>query len=233
MMLTRRAVKLGMLPVGRRSVSPFLKRTCVAAPFRLPLSRAYSHMTRNKYVSAQMCSRQFNPPLVGRGMSRERAQAVLAAFKRHASSDGNRGGRGLSDRNKTFLIYLTSVALGVLGLSYAAVPLYQVFCQQTGYGGTTQKETNEEVLAKLRPVQDARPISIYFHTYTGSAMPWEFVPEQNEVVVVPGETALVRPESTSCRMTPVGCQIVNALFLIPTANTTLQSSGILRSTQPN
>ena len=67
-----------------------------------------------------------------------------------------------------------------------------MFCQQTGYGGTTQKETNAEVLSKLQPVQDARPISIYFHTYTGSSMPWEFVPEQKEVVVVPGETALVR-----------------------------------------
>ena len=74
------------------------------------------------------------------------------------------------ERNKNFFIYLTSVALGVLGLSYAAVPLYQVFCQQTGYGGTTQRETNEEVLAKLQPVVDARPISIYFQRFVGVAV---------------------------------------------------------------
>ncbi len=34
---------------------------------------------------------------------------------------------------------LVGVVVGMGGLAYAAVPLYQLFCQVTGYGGTTQR----------------------------------------------------------------------------------------------
>ena len=41
-----------------------------------------------------------------------------------------------SRKNRTALLALTAAA-GMLGLGYAAVPLYQLFCQVTGFGGTT------------------------------------------------------------------------------------------------
>lgn len=41
----------------------------------------------------------------------------------------------------TIAIYLLSLVLLILGLSYASVPLYQLFCQATGFGGTVQKTT--------------------------------------------------------------------------------------------
>ena len=44
------------------------------------------------------------------------------------------------------------MAVGIIGLSYAAVPLYQMFCQATGYGGTTQKAT-EEQFKNMKPVR--------------------------------------------------------------------------------
>lgn len=35
-------------------------------------------------------------------------------------------------------LYVTAMAVGMLGLSYASVPLYRMYCQATGYGGTAQ-----------------------------------------------------------------------------------------------
>jgi hypothetical protein len=49
-------------------------------------------------------------------------------------------------------IYGAAAAIAVLGLSYAAVPLYQIFCQVTGYGGTTQ-QADAEKFKNMRPVR--------------------------------------------------------------------------------
>ena len=81
------------------------------------------------------------------------------------------------------------MAVAVAGLSYAAVPLYKVFCQATGYGGTTQKAT-EEKFKSMRPVEGARQITVHFNADTAASMPWSFTPQQRSVKVVPGETAL-------------------------------------------
>ena len=46
--------------------------------------------------------------------------------------------RTLKDESRTTMTYLFALAFATAGAAYAAVPLYRVFCQQTGYGGTTQ-----------------------------------------------------------------------------------------------
>ena len=43
-------------------------------------------------------------------------------------------------KSKKMLYYLTGVVFGMVGLTYAAVPLYRTFCQATGYGGTVQRK---------------------------------------------------------------------------------------------
>ena len=91
--------------------------------------------------------------------------------------------------NTTLGVYGLALAIGVGGLSYAAVPLYKVFCQATGYGGTTQK-ADEEKFKGMRPVEGARQLTINFSADTSAAMPWAFKPQQHSVKVVPGETAL-------------------------------------------
>ena len=45
------------------------------------------------------------------------------------------------ERNQTTLLYLISAAIATVGASYAAVPLYRVFCQSTSYGGTVKQVT--------------------------------------------------------------------------------------------
>ena len=52
------------------------------------------------------------------------------------------------ERNKTTLLYLISAAVATVGASYAAVPLYRVFCQSTNYGGTVS-QVNRVVICLL------------------------------------------------------------------------------------
>ena len=61
----------------------------------------------------------------------------------------------LRDRNVKLAVYASAAVLGVVGLAYASVPLYQMFCQATGYGGTTQKAT-EEQFKNMVPVRFRR-----------------------------------------------------------------------------
>ncbi|KAL0592194.1 hypothetical protein ABG067_000301 [Albugo candida] len=93
------------------------------------------------------------------------------------------------EKNRRALIYLTGFAISWLGISYAAVPLYKVFCQMTGFGGTTQRATLEKV-EKLTPREGAKPIKITFDAGVSSVLEWSFRPQQRDVVVLPGETAL-------------------------------------------
>lgn len=68
-----------------------------------------------------------------------------------------------------------SVALGMLGLGFASVPLYRIFCQVTGFGGTTQRASEAEAAA-IQVASDT--LSIRFDANVERGMPWEFKPLQ-------------------------------------------------------
>ena len=57
------------------------------------------------------------------------------------------------------------------GLAFASVPLYRIFCQVTGFGGTTQM-----ALGQGAPGSTGRMISVRFDANTSSALPWRFEP---------------------------------------------------------
>ncbi|CAN8003272.1 unnamed protein product [Ixodes hexagonus] len=92
-------------------------------------------------------------------------------------------------RNKTVLLYVSSLAVVVGGLSYAAVPLYRLFCQSTGRGGRAFADESTEKIEKMQKVGH-RLIRINFAADTGSGMRWNFKPRQSDVKVAPGETVL-------------------------------------------
>ncbi len=87
-------------------------------------------------------------------------------------------------RNLLLALTLVGVVAGMVGLSFASVPLYRLFCEVTGYGGTTQR-------AEAAPdhVLD-REIVVRFDANV-SGLPWSFAPEVPQVHVKLGETALV------------------------------------------
>ncbi|QFT77260.1 cytochrome c oxidase assembly protein [Erythrobacter sp. THAF29] len=68
-------------------------------------------------------------------------------------------------------------ALAMLGLGYAAVPLYDLFCRVTGFGGTTQVATEAQASAAARAGVD-KEISIRFDASTARDVPWMFRPSQ-------------------------------------------------------
>ncbi len=81
---------------------------------------------------------------------------------------------------------LVAVVFGMIGLSYAAVPAYQLFCQVTGFGGTTQ--VAEEMPAGQ--VLD-RTVRVRFTASTNRDMPWDFAPESNELGLRIGEPGFI------------------------------------------
>uniref|UniRef100_A0A803M4Z2 Cytochrome c oxidase assembly protein CtaG n=1 Tax=Chenopodium quinoa TaxID=63459 RepID=A0A803M4Z2_CHEQI len=84
------------------------------------------------------------------------------------------------------LYYLTALVFGMVGCSYAVVPLYRRFCEATGYGGTVQRrETVEEKIA--RHSEDGtvtkREIMVQFNADVADGMQWKFTPTQREAAV--------------------------------------------------
>ncbi|MGL4371680.1 MAG: cytochrome c oxidase assembly protein [Alphaproteobacteria bacterium] len=79
---------------------------------------------------------------------------------------------------------LVGVAMSMLGLAYAAVPLYKMFCQQTGFGGATQQAI------ALPTRQEKRLIRVRFNADINRELPWLFQPLQQEIVVKAGEVGL-------------------------------------------
>ncbi len=86
--------------------------------------------------------------------------------------------------NLRVAIVAGGVAMGMVGVAYAAVPLYQVFCQVTGFGGTTQRAD-----ASPETVLD-RKITIAFDANVNSSLNWKFVPGQHSQTVRVGEQTL-------------------------------------------
>jgi cytochrome c oxidase assembly protein subunit 11 len=73
----------------------------------------------------------------------------------------------------------------MVGVSYAAVPLYSWFCRTTGFGGTTQ-------VAKSLPTREStRTITVRFDSNVATGLPWRFVPERNTIDVRLGQVATV------------------------------------------
>lgn len=87
-------------------------------------------------------------------------------------------------RRRTALA-VTGVAFGMIGLSFASVPLYKIFCAFTGYGGTPQR------VAQDSTTMSDRVITIRFNADVNPGLPWKFYPEQSEVKVRVGENALI------------------------------------------
>ncbi|MBN8485770.1 MAG: cytochrome c oxidase assembly protein [Sphingomonadales bacterium] len=87
-------------------------------------------------------------------------------------------------------------ALAMLGLGFAAVPLYRLFCQVTGFGGTTQKAD----LAEAAKVQvGTTKISVRFDSNTDPGLPWKFSPMQvtQEMPIGSRMMAFYRAENVS------------------------------------
>ncbi len=83
----------------------------------------------------------------------------------------------LDQRNAQTGMIAFAGALAMLGMGYAAVPLYDLFCRVTGFGGTTQVATSAEA-DRAAVLAGGETMSIRFDATTARDMPWEFRPSQ-------------------------------------------------------
>src|SRR5690349_6750997 len=101
------------------------------------------------------------------------------------------------DRNARIAWTLVLVVGSMLGLAYAAVPLYEAFCKATGFGGTPLVAQEGD-----RPVIN-RTVTVRFDTNVDPGLAWRFEPEQRQVTVHLGEEKLVYFRATNLSQRPI------------------------------
>ena len=97
----------------------------------------------------------------------------------------------LAARHRTVALTCTLVVAGMVGLSFAAVPLYRMFCQVTGYDGTPQRaeRPSDTVLD--------RTMSVRFDANVGGGLPWTFEPVDRTLDVHIGANTLAFYRATN------------------------------------
>ena len=85
--------------------------------------------------------------------------------------------------NRRVAVACVSAVAVMVGMAYAAVPLYNLFCRVTGYAGTTQVAVNSE---GIRIVD--REVKVRFDANIEKGFGWEFAPVQRDVALKLGET---------------------------------------------
>ena len=94
--------------------------------------------------------------------------------------------RALAKKNARTLGITLFFVFGMIGVSFAAVPLYDLFCRVTGFGGTTQVADAE----LGEGAATGRMIKVRFNADTDPRLPWQFTAEQTEVEVEIGRSAM-------------------------------------------
>ena len=95
-------------------------------------------------------------------------------------------------------IALFGMAAAMVGLAFASVPLYRLFCQVTGYGGTPQTVDVERSTAVSE-----HQVRVQFDANVNSRLPWGFEPLQRQVQVRLGEETLVHYAAVNRSERPV------------------------------
>ena len=96
------------------------------------------------------------------------------------------------DGNRRTLGILAIVVAGMVGLAYASVPLYQLFCQVTGYGGTTQV-----ALSEAEAVVIDHPVKVRFDANISRDLNWRFEAVDAPMTLNPGEEIVINYRATN------------------------------------
>ena len=103
----------------------------------------------------------------------------------------------VAKRHRAVAVTCTFVVLSMIGLSFAAVPLYRLYCQVTGYAGTTQRAE------KPSDVVLDRTITMHFDANVAPDLSWRFEPVQRTMDVKIGENALAFYRATNTSDKPL------------------------------
>lgn len=109
---------------------------------------------------------------------------------------------GLAQSNRRTGLIAALGAVAMIGVAYAAVPLYRLFCQVTGFGGTTQVAAAAPGADRLAAVA-GRTIKVRFDSNVAPGLPWRFHQKQTEVTIPIGEKRLAYYSATNTSGVPV------------------------------
>lgn len=114
-----------------------------------------------------------------------------------AAAQGAAQNAAMSARNRRVAFFCASVVVAMLGLAYASVPLYDLFCRATGYGGTTQRAE--------RPADTTltRAMTVRFDANVGGGLQWGFVPLSGPQTLPIGENGLAFYRVTNLSNRPI------------------------------
>ncbi|XP_040291405.1 cytochrome c oxidase assembly protein COX11, mitochondrial isoform X2 [Bufo gargarizans] len=112
------------------------------------------------------------------GALREPARCCLRGSRGFKSQ--NHEQQDWRSRNKTVLTYVTATVVGMVGMSYAAVPLYRLYCQSSGLGGAAVAGHSSDQIEAMQPVKD-RVIKVTFNADVHASLHWNFRPQQTEI----------------------------------------------------
>ncbi len=176
-------------------------RASVLTPFtRLPFtSRLSPKLNSNLLISSYPSLKQTSTSLL--------IKKRYASTEPHSKADLKEWVNSLPENEKRILIqklkekqqrkgsataayYVASIGVFFLALGYAAVPVYRAICQRTGWAGTPITDSSKFTRDKLIPVDTNKRITVNFSGETSAILPWKFTPQQRNVRVKPGETAL-------------------------------------------
>lgn len=89
--------------------------------------------------------------------------------------------------NRKFALALISLIFSMILLSFAAAPIYNLFCKVTGFGGTTRQGINPY----LPHQKGTKQLTIEFDANVAPSLAWRFIPKQRRVVTTPGHNTLI------------------------------------------
>ena len=107
--------------------------------------------------------------------------------------------KNIAQKNSDMLRGILLIVCLMIGAAYASVPLYDLFCRVTGFGGTTQ-------IAESAPASEdilERKITVNFLTSTSRDMPWQFKSETSKLTLNIGQEALINFKALNPTNTPV------------------------------
>uniref|UniRef100_A0A1E5R7Z5 Cytochrome c oxidase assembly protein COX11, mitochondrial n=1 Tax=Hanseniaspora osmophila TaxID=56408 RepID=A0A1E5R7Z5_9ASCO len=167
-------------------------RTTSHTQRNIPLCFAYS--ARRKFTNVCPLRSETTPPTSEPSKTEKEAeiQRILSTLSSKELAELRRMKHEKENayKDKSMTYYFSSIILVFLGLAYAAVPLYRAICARTGFGGIPITDKRKFTNDKLVPVASEKRLRIRFSSEVSNILPWTFTPEQKEVFVLPGETAL-------------------------------------------
>jgi cytochrome c oxidase assembly protein subunit 11 len=107
----------------------------------------------------------------------------------------------IASKNTRTALYMAVIVAAMIGLAFASVPLFRIFCEVTGFAGTPQR-------ADSAPGAVAGQIGVRFDANVHPGLPWRFEPEQTTVRVAPGARTTIYYKAQNLSARPITGQAV-------------------------